>query len=109
MTLRFTRRVTLIPGLRVNFSKSGASLSIGHRGIWYTIGPKGRRATIGLPGSGLYWTQHYPPAAHGPHAGPPKIMPHSGPASPPTRAEQGAFILFVLFVLIALAVAIAPH
>ena len=32
MPLRFTRRVSLIPGLRVNFSKSDASLSIGHWG-----------------------------------------------------------------------------
>ena len=66
--LRFTRRLTLIPGLRVNISKSGASLSIGHRGAWYTIGPHGRRATLGLPGSGLYWTEHDPPAP-APHAG----------------------------------------
>ena len=27
------RRVSLLPGLRVNLSKSGASLSIGRRGI----------------------------------------------------------------------------
>src|SRR5262249_24875578 len=50
------RRLSLIPGLRVNLSKSGASLSIGHRGAWYTIGPRGSRATIGLPGTGLYYT-----------------------------------------------------
>ena len=29
MTIRFFRRVTLLPGLRLNLSKSGASLSIG--------------------------------------------------------------------------------
>ena len=32
MPLRFTRRLSLIPGLRVNLSKGGASLSVGHRG-----------------------------------------------------------------------------
>ena len=59
----------LIPGLRVSFSKSGASLSIGHRGLWYTFGPHGRRrATLGLPGTGLYWTETIPPA-RAPHAG----------------------------------------
>lgn len=31
MSLRFFRRVRIIPGLRVNFSKSGASLSVGRR------------------------------------------------------------------------------
>ena len=33
-----TRRIRLIPGLRVNFRKSGVSLSIGHRGAWYSAG-----------------------------------------------------------------------
>jgi hypothetical protein len=48
MPLRFNRRVSIIPGLRANFSKSGVSLSIGHRGLWYTVGPRGRRATVAI-------------------------------------------------------------
>jgi hypothetical protein len=52
MPLRFTRRFSLIPGLRVNLSKRGASLSIGHRGAWWTVGRRGQRATVGLPGTG---------------------------------------------------------
>jgi hypothetical protein len=39
MPLRFTRRVSLIPGLRLNASRAGLSLSIAHRGAWYTMGP----------------------------------------------------------------------
>ena len=39
----FFRRVRIAPGLRVNLSKSGASVSIGRRGAWYTIGPRGQR------------------------------------------------------------------
>ena len=68
MSFRFYRRIPLIPGLRMNLSRSGPSLSIGGRGAWYTIGPRGRRATVGLPGSGVFWTERYPPAAP-PHAG----------------------------------------
>jgi uncharacterized protein DUF4236 len=68
MGFRFSRRVSLIPGLRLNASRSGLSLSVGHRGAWYTIGPRGRRVSLGLPGTGLYWTEHYPPARP-PHAG----------------------------------------
>jgi hypothetical protein len=69
MPLRFTRHVSLIPGLRVNFSKSGASLSIGHRGAWWTIGPRGGHVSVGLPGTGLFWTESAPPApaVHGGH------------------------------------------
>jgi hypothetical protein len=68
MPLRFTRRFSLVPGLRVNLRKSGASLSVGHRGAWYTVGPRGGRTTVDLPGTGLFWTERVPPAAP-PHAG----------------------------------------
>jgi hypothetical protein len=68
MPLHFSRRLSLVPGLRVNLSKSGASLSIGHQGAWWTVGPRGGRATVGLPGTGLFWTERVPPAA-APHAG----------------------------------------
>jgi hypothetical protein len=68
MGLRFSRRISIIPGLRVNVSRSGPSLSIGHRGGWMTFGPRGRRVTLGLPGTGLYWTERIPPAP-APHAG----------------------------------------
>jgi hypothetical protein len=60
MTLRFYRRLSIIPGPRVNLSRSGPSFSIGHRGAWYT---KGRRATVGLPGTALFWTDHNSPAS----------------------------------------------
>ena len=58
MTIRFFKRVPLLPGIRANFSKRGISLSIGHRGAWYTIGTQGDRATFGGLGTGLYWTQY---------------------------------------------------
>ncbi|HEY8656314.1 MAG TPA: DUF4236 domain-containing protein [Candidatus Limnocylindria bacterium] len=57
MGLRFTRRVRLFPGVSVNLSKSGASMSFGVRGAHYTVGSRGRRVTVGIPGTGLYYTQ----------------------------------------------------
>jgi len=44
MPLPFSRHFFLIPGLRVNVSWGGASLSVGHRGAWYTLGPRGGRS-----------------------------------------------------------------
>jgi hypothetical protein len=72
MPLRFWRRIRIIPGLRMNLSRSGVSLSVGRKGMWYTAGPRGQRATLGLPGTGLFLTEHYPnqPATKGP-GGPP--------------------------------------
>ncbi|MHB8132542.1 MAG: DUF4236 domain-containing protein [Mobilitalea sp.] len=53
---RFFKRVSLLPGVTMNFSKSGPSFSFGPRGLKYTIGPKGTRSTFGIPGTGLYYT-----------------------------------------------------
>jgi hypothetical protein len=49
MPLRFYRRVRLIPGIRLNASRGGVSLSMGHRGAWFTVGPRGRRVSVGWP------------------------------------------------------------
>ncbi|HLX36055.1 MAG TPA: DUF4236 domain-containing protein [Candidatus Limnocylindrales bacterium] len=57
MGWRLFRRVRIAPGVRLNLSRSGPSLSIGPRGFTRTIGPRGVRTTIGIPGTGLYYTQ----------------------------------------------------
>jgi len=56
MGFRFRRRIRLLPGVRINLSKSGVSTSIGGRGAWLTFGRRGTRATVGLPGTGLSYT-----------------------------------------------------
>jgi len=56
MALRFYRRVQLFPGVRVNLSRSGPSLSVGVRGAHVTVGRRGVTRTIGIPGSGIFWT-----------------------------------------------------
>jgi hypothetical protein len=58
MGLRFRRSFRIVSGVRLNVSKSGASISFGRRGMHYTVGSKGTRTTIGIPGSGLSWTQY---------------------------------------------------
>ncbi len=47
----------IAPGLTLNLSKSGGSLSVGPRGAKLTVGARGRRATVGIPGTGLFYTQ----------------------------------------------------
>ena len=65
MGFRFRRTLGILRGLRLNFSKSGISVSAGVRGLHYTVGSKGTRTTVGLPGSGLSHTDYhpYPPPA----------------------------------------------
>lgn len=58
MSIRFFRRVKIAPGVSLNFSKSGPSVSLGPRGAKVTAGRRGLRRTVGLPGSGLYYTEN---------------------------------------------------
>ncbi|MBW2031758.1 MAG: DUF4236 domain-containing protein [Deltaproteobacteria bacterium] len=60
MSFRFWRRIKIAPGITLNLSKSGGSLSFGPRGAKFTIGSRGKRATIGLPGTGLFYTSTFP-------------------------------------------------
>ena len=61
MALRFCRRVRLIPGGRLNLSRSGPSLSIGGRGKWYTIETTVTVTRDGrTAGNVLFWTEHAP-------------------------------------------------
>ena len=54
MGFRFRRTVRLAPGLRLNLTKSGSSLSVGARGDSLNLGHDGsRRLTVGLPGTGV--------------------------------------------------------
>lgn len=66
MGLRFRKSVKICKGVKVNFSKSGASLSLGGRGHSMNFGKRGTRATVGIPGTGLSYstnlTSHHKPS-----------------------------------------------
>jgi|SRR5690349_5736813 len=68
MGFRFSRRIKLFPGVRLNVSKSGVSTSVGTKGAWMTFGPRGTRTTVGIPGTGISYTQTH--ASPHPHAVP---------------------------------------
>lgn len=51
--LRFRKSWSILPGVKVNLSKTGVSTSLGGRGATVNIGTRGRSATVGLPGTGL--------------------------------------------------------
>jgi Protein of unknown function (DUF4236) len=56
MGFRFYRRIHIAPGLSVNLSRSGPSLSLGVRGAHVTLGRRGVTRTVGLPGTGMFYT-----------------------------------------------------
>ena len=54
MGLRFRKSVKVVPGVRLNFSKSGISTSLGTTGARMTFSKNGVYSNVGLPGTGLY-------------------------------------------------------
>ncbi|WP_265532439.1 DUF4236 domain-containing protein [Pseudomonas saponiphila] len=57
MGFRFSKRITIIPGVRLNISGKGVSTSIGPRGLSMTMGRNGTFLNAGLPGTGLSYRQ----------------------------------------------------
>lgn len=57
MAFRFQRRVRLMPGVRLNVSKSGLGLSFGPRGASISLGPRGAYSHVGIPGTGIAYRQ----------------------------------------------------
>lgn len=57
MGWRFRKSINLGKGVRLNLNKKSAGISFGTKGARYSINSDGRRTTtIGIPGTGLYWT-----------------------------------------------------
>lgn len=60
MGLCFRKSITIAPGVRVNLSKSGPSISFGKKGIRETISATGKSTTtVGLPGTGVYYKKSF--------------------------------------------------
>jgi len=73
--LRFRRSIKILPGVRLNFSKSGVSTSLGGPGASINLGPKGTRQTIGLPGTGISYSTFTPKGGGTQNASPPVRRP----------------------------------
>ena len=56
MGFRFRKSVKICKGVRVNFSKSGTSLSLGGKGHSTNFSNRGTRVTVGVPGTGLSYS-----------------------------------------------------
>ncbi len=56
MGLRFRKSISIIPGVKLNFGKTGMSVSTGVPGFRKTFHTSGRVTTsVGIPGTGLYY------------------------------------------------------
>lgn len=105
MGLRFYKRVHLFPGVSVNVSRSGPSLTVGVRGAHVTVGRTGVTRTVGLPGTGIYYTSHsgYHSGFHSAHSETP--LPPAEQASVDRKAE-GMMVILVMVIVVLIAMLI---
>jgi hypothetical protein len=99
MGWRFRHSFKVIPGVRLNPSKSGLNASIGSAPFTVNVGPRGVYGTASLPGSGISYRQQIGNRSETPHELPshpvaPRSLPLSIPAlirlPSPIRASVGA-------------------
>lgn len=93
MAWRFRQSFTIVPGLRLNLSKSGLSASIGGAPFTLNVGSRGIMGTASVPGTGISYRQHFStggvhtsdsPAGYGAGSATvtfPAPVPTSGPAT----------------------------
>lgn len=54
MGIRFKKSIQVLPGLKLNISKSGISTTIGPKGASVNVGKNGTYINTGIPGTGVY-------------------------------------------------------
>jgi len=86
MGWRFRHSFKVIPGVRLNLSKSGLSASFGAAPFTLNVGAKGAHATASIPGTGISYRQHLASTQHAqlhsrfpPALMPVDIPPHKAP------------------------------
>lgn len=57
MGFRFHKRISLFRGIRLNLSKSGASVSVGKPGLSVNLSKDGATGSVGIPGTGLSYRE----------------------------------------------------
>jgi hypothetical protein len=92
MSWRFRRSFKVIPGVRINLSKTGLSASIGGGPFTLNVGPRGVHGTASLPGSGISVRHRLSGEAHqnpvAPSPLPSRAIPPLRTLAPAPRVEE---------------------
>jgi len=102
MGWRLWRRKKMLPGVTLGLSRSGPSLRLGGRGAGVTLGGRyGVRTTVGVPGTGVYYTS----IRHKGHRAAPALR--SNYATPSSSRSTAIGCLVVLGILVAIGAVVA--
>ena len=108
MGLRLFRRIKIAPGITLNLSKSGLSASAGVRGARVTLGPRGVRRTVGIPGTGVSYTENSSLSGSS-RTRRSSTRPTDNEAHEQVSSAQGCLTIIVAIVIIAILAAIGSN
>jgi hypothetical protein len=98
---RFRRSIRIFPGVRWNIGKKSSSVSFGPRGLKYTIGTQGSRTTVGIPGTGISYTQVHS-SKPGSTTPPPPLPPGSASMQNPAKRSRSKVFYALGFIVLAI-------
>lgn len=91
MNWRFRKSFKVIPGLRLNLSRSGLSASIGGAPFTVNIGQHGLTSTASIPGTGISVREHLGPHPHPQSQSIPPSSSNGQPTSPVPHPTPTSF------------------
>jgi hypothetical protein len=93
MGFRFQKRISLFPGIRLNLSKSGASVTLGKPGLSVNLGKDGATGNVGIPGTGLSYREKI----GGDHISSPEHVPSQLEQNDQTGSDGSGFWKWLFF------------
>jgi Protein of unknown function (DUF4236) len=99
---RFRRSIKIARGVRWNIGKKGSSISLGGHGLTHTISAKGSRTTVGIPGTGLSYTQVHPHSNPTSMSSSPPLPAPSASSQPPTKSNASKVFYVLGLILLAI-------
>ena len=102
MGLYWRRSTKILSGVRINWSKSGASVSVGPRGAKVNIGKRGTYVSGGIPGTGLYYRQKIGCGSKNSDTSSPTETPTTLESSNRAFTGKGCLILIILSIALSL-------
>jgi hypothetical protein len=106
MGFRFRKSIKLFPGFRINLSKKGvSSVSIGQRGATLNVGEHGTRATVGIPGTGISYSEQVSDSSDGVEQAPESSStPEIHPAEPSSKGIERLKTCLIIALLLVIVV-----
>jgi hypothetical protein len=103
MGFRFRKSIKILPGLRLNLSRSGVSANIGVRGANISVGPRGTYVNAGIPGSGVSYRDRID-AGDNSHLETPQLVADQQPRN---SAVPRVLVVIAIIAIIAVAAIVA--